>query len=795
MDPELAIGIGICILISFIAGWVLYAMFRRGAQTDSMLLVRERSSQIAADVQTAADELGYDYGALISGTSLAQQNAPVACARFPDDGECSANYVLDIGGCCVAPDAKDTRALDLVGTIATEIGIGIGFDIALFATKKVATKAGLRAGQQLGSVVAVTTVRRFAIKIAVRGALFLAKALVKLTSVVGAVTILFDIMSLILDAADTGGYNNFTENALNTNYRNAAAVALQKHARTTWPNAQWPQGVTPTPSDLDPSYPMTFPLQQCFPEAYNGGAVTQALDAKYALLGMEKLRTELGDALADALENDADPPEAAMNEYWAAYDLAMNNDPHGRDDVIYEALVSLGHADKIERCRHMTSASRIGVSLSKRGVAWWNQQQRPKWFEYNDSFHPKEKPDGFVEPMAAIWTSTYVKEDTSDPGTKEKPNVTVHRLEKPTAIMLPIGPIFAYCEKRKEAKNLFGHSGGARAVEPTQFGVQMEDGTLGLMCTNAEKANTAEDGTAKDASKPHCEARAACIFTENFCTRMGLRHRYAHAAGTSDCFRDAGQVIGESIAGQTVVRDVYQAIHNLGGYVCTPSCGPTQYCENRQCHNKKGFDALVGHGNGWKCLSGLQAYGNCVECRDGRNGGHHCDGKDTRTNGMQHDCSIAGSCYCGDAWGDPEYDRCVPKKSHGIHVGNGAGYKCRSGLEAYSKCVECRDGRNGGHHCDGKNIARDDISANCDVPGSCYCEDTWGASTYDKCISKLAEGAECNADHKCLSGKCHHNRCTASATRQGCGLFNCCDKDEICHHNWCIKGNFHGNRC
>jgi len=108
------------------------------------------------------------------------------------------------------------------------------------------------------------------------------------------------------------------------------------------------------------------------------------------------------------------------------------------------------------------------------------------------------------------------------------------------------------------------------------------------------------------------------------------------------------------------------------------------YCEGDKCHDKKGTGANVGVTAGWKCLSGLEAFAKCVECKGGLGAGNaSCDalhGKthvvvDQKTGGKER----IGKKYC-------EGDKCHDRKGVGSNVGFTAGWKCTTGREINGRC-------------------------------------------------------------------------------------------------------------
>ena len=756
---------------------------------DTKGLVNQSLNDTEKESEEIAEVLGIDWSEFKE--PLDETDIKDICKHPPVGGKCNNGLVKNENGCC-ALKSTEVTALDQALAIGVPVGQTIAISLAqsliLFLLKERATKQAAIWAAKLKAKGVAKTMGKFAVKMGLKMAAFGARAIAKLASVVGSVTLIFDVMSLLIDFLDTSGYNNFTSNEINENAMRIGGVTME----SLYANNE--------------SYPRTFDLQSAFTREFET-VVNDALMALFGPRAFEIFGEMHGDEIANAFLEDLDDIPDVVSEAFISIFLNVTNSKdvhefegrkqphyHTRDDIIYSALYNAlveegrGREIEIERCPWMSEPDRYGVSFSKEGVKKWNNTHKPEWFRYNDLFEEVQVPDDYQAPLAAIWTTRYAVLDTNNPGTAEKPNIIYKEIKddagnvRPTAIMLPVGHVFSYCEKERNAKNMFGQSGGLRSITPTKFGVKMDDGTHDLMCTREEIANTDPTGGAKNKSVRHCKPRAICMYSENFCTRLGMKHQYKHAQGISDCIIDAGQEVGEFIAGTTIIRDAYKDAHKAFGYVCDGTngsdlpCHPTQYCESKKCHPKKktvrdyvaeGHSeskakelADVGPNNSWKCLSGLEAYQKCVECRDGRNGQHHCDGKGPPT--IRSDCTKKGSCFCQDD-SSIDHDTCQPLKltvkeyqSKGLtlskarenaEVGLTAWYKCQSRKEAHSTCVECKHGSN--KDCD--DLRKPDGSKKY-LTGTRYCENHGDNNDY--CVLKKPDGTHVGAFNarKCKSG-------------------------------------------
>ena len=188
------------------------------------------------------------------------------------------------------------------------------------------------------------------------------------------------------------------------------------------------------------------------------------------------------------------------------------------------------------------------------------------------------------------------------------------------------GHIVSFCEKKRNAKFMGGLTGDVDdsnpGIDPKHFGVRFDDGTF----------STAVRAMVEKRDEPIANP-AQCVYTDAFCTRMGMKHQYDYYKNTSDCWMDGGQAASEMLFGTTITRGVQRSFHDALGFNCTPPCRETEYCEappggafvgllggsalakatgvGARCHPKKGVGEKVGPSAGWKCLSGKEVFGTC----------------------------------------------------------------------------------------------------------------------------------------------------------------------------------------
>lgn len=306
----------------------------------------------------------------------------------------------------------------------------IGEKASMQATTRVGTRVTTKTVTQTSSRAAQKVAARIASKVAVKLGVGMARAAAKAATGIGAVLMIFDVVSMGLDLADPEGYNNFTENAIVQTAIASSEYDMEQNAARD--GRDWP---------------MCFPMDTSFPKEWRD-SVVPALQTTYRARAFDALPENVTDRLIE-LES-ADDPEAAIADAirvsWEpdlppegaqypkdvevaldhAFVSVMNADPVERDEVVFEAFRRSSTFDPTHVAFYpsMSTKDRIGVGLSEAGVTAWNQRHKETWFKYYDIFdHAEVPPDDFIEPVVAIFVNAYRSLDQDDPGTDESPNM------------------------------------------------------------------------------------------------------------------------------------------------------------------------------------------------------------------------------------------------------------------------------------------------------------------------------------------------------------------------------------
>jgi hypothetical protein len=321
-----------------------------------------------------------------------------------------------------------------IGQKASKEGLKAGSKVGGRFSMKFLSRGGSKAATKATTALVRKTSQTIATRIAARMSLKLgvgmAKAASKAATGIGAVLLVFDLISMGLDLADPEGYNNFTENGIIQSAINSSESELENEAKRT--KRDWP---------------MCFPMDTAFPNEWST-IIAPALRTKYEGTVLEFIPQDVLDRLTE-LEG-ADDPDAAMAKAIAdswipdpapvgeiypkdiqdaldtAFANAMNNNPVERDELIFDALASTTTVNRrhIALYTNMSTKTRIGVGLSEEGVSSWNAKGKKDWFKYYDIFdEPETQPDEYVEPVVALFSRTYRTLDLFNPGDSEHPNM------------------------------------------------------------------------------------------------------------------------------------------------------------------------------------------------------------------------------------------------------------------------------------------------------------------------------------------------------------------------------------
>lgn len=401
---------------------------------------------------------------------------------------------------------------------------------------KLVMKFGAKMAGKLAAKLAVRIVAKVAVKMAAMAAKMAAYGA---TGPVGALMMLFDLLSMAIDIMDLGGYATFTYNSTNTATRNSIEYMVEKGCR-----------------EAGMDYPQLFPVGEAFPKEYetvNGMMLdhfmTDVMDAmglEGRLPGESTAESEkrkaafekVGEAFMATLDEngntvkDFQMPKEAEDIFAKVYDSVIKAKYQKRDKFIHDKMkAALGsRADEIQMYPSMSKPGTVGVSLSQRGMKKWNDSKRSEFFDKFDALKPKELPDDYRQPMVAIYTDQYRETNQAalrraNPKEFAKKPVMIDKI-LPEKVMLGgyYGQLVANCEKSRRAMKT------GKRVNPYDYGVRFNHDT----------------GT--------------CTYTGAYCSKMGLKHV---GGRLTDCKLRPGQKIAEMIFGTTVTRGVIKAANKV----------------------------------------------------------------------------------------------------------------------------------------------------------------------------------------------------------------------------------------
>ena len=337
-------------------------------------------------------------------------------------------------------------------------------------------------------------------KVFTSGTKMLSKFLISISSgPLGWAYTTIEVAFAIADIFDPEGYSQFTSRGTIIDMRKAVDYQLENYVKSE--GGDWP---------------MIFPLNKVYPKEME--IVTNELPTIFYSEGIEQALNDDPEFTTRFIvntmigEENTDEDNEKFNEY---INKSVNADPVKRDKIIYEKLKFIlpsSDKNKIALYDFLSTEKRVAVSLSKIGVIRWNDDNRQNHLDDEQSLVP-------------IFTDTYYRLNLANPGTTQKPNmVKAPKLREPAPLVGMYNSIFQQCEGELKkgstlSKKLEKHQPD---IDAYKLGVRFDD----------------EDAT--------------CIYSEQFCDRMGLKH--TKSGGKTDCVTFPGQKNSEYIFGKTLVR-------------------------------------------------------------------------------------------------------------------------------------------------------------------------------------------------------------------------------------------------
>ena len=350
------------------------------------------------------------------------------------------------------------------------------------------SKAAVKASAKIGT------------RVGVKMAAFGIKALTKLTSgPVGWAMMAFDVGSLLLDLFDPAGYELYVENGENVKVRSQLEYAMQNAAGGD-------------------DYPILFPVELLYRNAWEVAYETVSTEYNnqvFESLGEEENKKFVKSMLIERGWLDDDGSTDGIADIIAdRQEQMLNGNPVKRDAKILEKLYEIlptEARDNITHYRYLSSPTRSGITLTKKGADMWNRRHYEKWMYWNSN--SKEQP-----PLVAVHSNKYRVVNMNKPGKSNNPNMVERTLPQPTTYVMPWYTLFQLCEKPRR--------GGLTAstsvsINPRNYGVEFD---------------------------PHT---GRCVFTPRYCEHFGMEYK---GSGETDCDLYAGQEGAETVFGKTVTR-------------------------------------------------------------------------------------------------------------------------------------------------------------------------------------------------------------------------------------------------
>lgn len=411
-----------------------------------------------------------------------------------------------------------------------------------------AGKVGAKVSAKFAQKMATKMTLSLCVKLTTKGSLALAKFAAKMAFAAASgplaiALLIFEILTLVVDVLDLGGYNNFTPNEMLNKIRNAQEVALRKEA--TAQGMKYPLNLSPAyvfkQEFAEASRKVTRPLL-AEAGAKLVGDFFDANEDKCALMTEELVVLCQGDEskvteslIEDLLSKhglDYEPTEDEINAF-----IAERLPPEKRDAECFKELKRLlgpSQRDMIELIPWRSTKEEIGITLSHKGAIWWNDRHRRAWYDYFDLFFPRNDADQFDgESAVAIYSDTYRVRNAADPGDDANPNVIERKLPGKMTFVLYMPMVVSFCEEPRNI-GIMGSSAAANdGVRPKDFGVRFD------------------------------ETRGMCKMTRRYCTRFGLEYDSNANFGAGECKSNVGMEVAEAIFGTTLVRGISSLIKTI----------------------------------------------------------------------------------------------------------------------------------------------------------------------------------------------------------------------------------------
>lgn len=457
----------------------------------------------------------------------------IMCLIPPEaNGSCREGTELDDDGCCVLKGEAGPSKLETFTNVGEQILLSfLVEEIAEIFITRVLPRILIRIGSlaRLGGRVMARLVAKVSIKLAKLGTKLATKLIAKGVTIaakkvamagkflsggpVGAVLIAVELMFALTDIMDPKGYSTYTENTALDKIRNSLDYNFQDQCSRE--GLPWPFII-----------PVTSMYEDEFNQAYEStmadylqGAIKYVMDSDDPAdidIMVNMILTGLSsDNEFMESDDDAGLTESDETRLGEIAMQLMNDNIATRDLTIYNKLKKLvDDEEMIDIYPEVATENQFGISLSKKGVDLWNQQNYRNYLTQN----PATLEGRTDISMACLYSDTYRSLNISNPGTADNPNMLIKRLTKPVPLYGLYGMLVYYCAGTKTT----GTVTEIGTINPDAMGVKFNFET------------------------------GKCDYTDNYCDYMGMK--YYEDGDLKDCKLRPGQEEAEMILGEYMVR-------------------------------------------------------------------------------------------------------------------------------------------------------------------------------------------------------------------------------------------------
>jgi hypothetical protein len=519
-----------CIFVLVVGALMYLRTQQRQKQAETVYKIRSENERLFDLQQQLGDHKSnlYASGSEYGLTQADIDNELLTCLVYPENGACDTTFYDLKDGCCKlknnVKDLNEQQRREFMNKLLLEVGVTIMVEILITSIlpkigKTVLAKINTKALARVLGKVAKSCVAKLAVKLTA----MTARILVKLGSgPVGWALLIFEIISITLDLADTSNYSSFLENKMNLEMRDVLVYKFYEAIKMDGGD-----------------FPVLFPYSLLFPN--EAAEVAEEVNVKmftdYLLElteiegGTDYLVSLLTGELEAEASGTASPQETTeqtrngltvMEKFFDrvrekhhleldkyTFNLLQNKIPQDRrSDLIF--------------VENMSTKSSVGIAISEQAAIKWNNDKRTEWFTYLDPFFPPNIPEAdWLPPLMAVYTNKYLTPNLVNPGTENQPNLTYKTLPQKVTLAYPFGPLVTNCEKPRTSAKY------KEPIDPREFGVSFNP------------------------------IEGVCNFTRNYCERYGIDFKnktWKDTTQYTDCELSKEQEILEAIFGTTITR-------------------------------------------------------------------------------------------------------------------------------------------------------------------------------------------------------------------------------------------------